>query len=477
MPVLGQGTNLPSTPGYLTVPTWNGSAWAARQTSGIKNSTTPEAFGAVGNTPANDDAPAIEAAIAAMVAACIADGSYVCEVVFDEGKNYYANRAPRLNPTINGTPSYAYAQIALPFLPWDWRVAGTAKLPSGTYTGATPLVTLILRSQASGQASNTTFNQQPCSIITTPTTGASLATDGNGAPSVIGGPAFYATNFSPPTQWSGINLVIDGLNIVSAPNPVFCGLDLTRINTTELRSLHVMVPSGGYASPAACTNRMAFGIRMPNNQNGGKQRVGTLGVYGYFAGMSMCEHLIADNVMLYWNQLAICYDSPGSHESWISCLQTSGNGNLIAFVDRNAGITQIPNVEMPLVVGMWGLEDMAAKIWDQSHQLRLEANVYNVPIGGATNLIPPMDGGANVRLTQIRQSRGSVTAPAVPATTVAYKNAFGRDAWVTVSGGTVTAIAVDSVTTGLTSGQFIVPNNRTITLTYSSAPTWAWWLF
>jgi len=477
MPVLGQGTNLPNSPGYLQVPTWNGSAWVPRQASGIKNSTTPEAFGALGNTPANDDAPAIEAAIAAMVAACIADGSYVCEVVFDAGKNYYANRAPRYNPTINGAASYANAQIALPHVPWDWRVPGAPKVPSGTYTGATPLVTLILRSQASQQASNTSFNQQPCSIITTPTTGASNATDGNGVPSVIGGPAMYNTNTTPPTQWSGINLIVDGLNVVSSANPRFCGLDLTGINTCELWSLHVTVPTQGYAAPTACTNKMAFGVRLPANQNGGKIRIGTLGVYGYYSGIAMSEHVIADNVMLYWNQVAICYDQPGSHESWFSQLQTSGNANLIAFVDRNTGVGQVPGVEMPFAVGMWGMEDMSSKIWDLNNQLKIEATIYNVPIGGATNLIPPMDGGANVRLTQLRQSRGSVTAPSVPATTVAYKNAFGRDAWVTVTGGTVTGIAIDGVSTGLTSGQFVVPNNRTITLTYSSAPTWAWWLF
>lgn len=42
---------------------------------------------------------------------------------------------------------------------------------------------------------------------------------------------------------------------------------------------------------------------------------------------------------------------------------------------------------------------------------------------------------------------------------------------VTVSGGTVSAIAVGSVTTGATSGTFYVPAGSTITVTYSVAPT------
>ena len=44
---------------------------------------------------------------------------------------------------------------------------------------------------------------------------------------------------------------------------------------------------------------------------------------------------------------------------------------------------------------------------------------------------------------------------------------------ITVGGGTVTVIAVNTVTTGLTSGTFVLNPADTITLTYSSAPTWS----
>lgn len=67
-------------------------------------------------------------------------------------------------------------------------------------------------------------------------------------------------------------------------------------------------------------------------------------------------------------------------------------------------------------------------------------------------------------------------SPAVPATTVAYTNNFGSDAAVFITGGTVTAIAIGGTATGLTSGSFRVPSGQTITLTYSVAPTWAWFL-
>ncbi|MGE7437955.1 hypothetical protein [Kitasatospora sp. NPDC001175] len=47
---------------------------------------------------------------------------------------------------------------------------------------------------------------------------------------------------------------------------------------------------------------------------------------------------------------------------------------------------------------------------------------------------------------------------------------------MTITGGTVTGIAVDGQTTGVTSGTVLVPSGRTVTLTYSAAPAWTWML-
>lgn len=69
---------------------------------------------------------------------------------------------------------------------------------------------------------------------------------------------------------------------------------------------------------------------------------------------------------------------------------------------------------------------------------------------------------------------GKQTAPAVPATTVALTNPFNVDCDVWVTGGTVTAIAINGQATGQTTGYIPVPAGATITLTYSAAPTWTW---
>jgi hypothetical protein len=65
--------------------------------------------------------------------------------------------------------------------------------------------------------------------------------------------------------------------------------------------------------------------------------------------------------------------------------------------------------------------------------------------------------------------------PTIPASTVALTNPYLTDCVVYIAGGTVTVIKVNGVTTGLTSGTFIVEATQSIAITYSVVPTsWAW---
>lgn len=68
----------------------------------------------------------------------------------------------------------------------------------------------------------------------------------------------------------------------------------------------------------------------------------------------------------------------------------------------------------------------------------------------------------------------TVTTPGVPGTTTPQANNTGLDVMVYITGGTVTVIAIGSNTTGLTSGSFYLASGQSITLTYSSAPSWKW---
>jgi hypothetical protein len=53
-------------------------------------------------------------------------------------------------------------------------------------------------------------------------------------------------------------------------------------------------------------------------------------------------------------------------------------------------------------------------------------------------------------------------------------NTTGSVVAVTITGGTLTFVFVAGVQAGTTAGTYLVPVGATISITYSSAPTWAW---
>jgi hypothetical protein len=71
---------------------------------------------------------------------------------------------------------------------------------------------------------------------------------------------------------------------------------------------------------------------------------------------------------------------------------------------------------------------------------------------------------------------GSITTPSIPTSGSSHPvtNNTGVDVIAYITGGTVTVVNVDGVTTGATSGPFYIPSGGTIYITYSVAPTWVW---
>jgi hypothetical protein len=81
---------------------------------------------------------------------------------------------------------------------------------------------------------------------------------------------------------------------------------------------------------------------------------------------------------------------------------------------------------------------------------------------------------ADVQFTSFFEYSGTATTPAVPATTVPYKSTVLVPVLVKVIGGTVTGVSVNGSSVGTGDGAYLLPALGTITLTYSSAPTWTW---
>jgi hypothetical protein len=69
----------------------------------------------------------------------------------------------------------------------------------------------------------------------------------------------------------------------------------------------------------------------------------------------------------------------------------------------------------------------------------------------------------------------NLTSPTMPASTVYLVNPFPFAVTVYITGGTVSAVAINQKTLAITSGLFHLRVTDEIAITYSAAPTWTWW--
>jgi hypothetical protein len=91
--------------------------------------------------------------------------------------------------------------------------------------------------------------------------------------------------------------------------------------------------------------------------------------------------------------------------------------------------------------------------------------------------IAPYRGGVAVSGTHglwLQQVEAGVITPSVPTSGTAVPNTTGRLILAVIYGGTVTRIVVGGSTYTLTQGTVIVRPGETVTLVYTSAPTWEW---
>ena len=91
-------------------------------------------------------------------------------------------------------------------------------------------------------------------------------------------------------------------------------------------------------------------------------------------------------------------------------------------------------------------------------------------ISSTVNVIDPSNGlGIHIEGVQ-----WSVSTPSIPASGVEYRNTTGRVIEVIVWGGSVTSISINGFGVGLSSGSITIRPWDTVSVSYSSAPTWLW---
>jgi hypothetical protein len=154
----------------------------------------------------------------------------------------------------------------------------------------------------------------------------------------------------------------------------------------------------------------------------------------------------------------------------------SGNGyaaaprNFDAVISASSGATRISNCEFMTPAGH-GSGEVTRAINGNGLTFVENCRFTGAPAFGDG------DGGGNPKLARNNigyNPVGHVTSPPVPQSGTSLTNPFGQDCLVCVTGGTVTSVALNGVSTGLKGGAFHLPWGQAITLNYSSAPEWAW---
>jgi hypothetical protein len=165
---------------------------------------------------------------------------------------------------------------------------------------------------------------------------------------------------------------------------------------------------------------------------------------------------------------------------WNSCNIPGDNGSAVV-IDHSTGVSPIEQI-VTIGRNTWvggkqnddnnyakrGLEiadnpDTASVIFDREQNMRY-ITVAPYRINGVDYGAP----GSSHRFHAV------LSPPAIPSSGQPLSNPFGLDCTVYVSGRNVNDVAIEGVSTGLKSGMFLVPRRATITLTYSSVPTWKW---
>lgn len=411
-------------------------------TTGAVTPFLPEDYGAVRDGVTNDT-PAIKACIAAAVAACQADGTNYCEVQFSAG-TYLLSSA-----TTVGGATLGNAQIPMPVIVPETTpkvmlvLKGGGKASAMHWAQTTPLVMgTVLKTTLTGQTADGTY----------------------GAPSVIGGPNAQVGSNGLAPWFSNLHVVIDGITVLKPQNPSLVSFDMRGVAQMTIGNASSLVNATAAAlSGNPGSNGLGVGLMCPAAGNNAVADIGSFTSEGDNTGVVISEHVAAQRFLCLYNVTALFIDTSRNvstnHASTIQYMCAEACTTVIDN-DNAAGNVFAINIAACDVEVL----NSGTHIADSLGILRGQVNWHDYAL-----TTPRVTGAANLRIIDTTITRGAFT-PSLPATTVASTPLF-RDMALTVSGGTVTAITVDGVAQGITSGTVFVPTGKTFAITYSVAPT------
>jgi len=415
-------------------------------------------YGAKGDGT-TDDTAAIASAVNAAVAGGIADGSQYAEVYFPPAV-YLIAGSPTTGGSTNGS-----AQIPLPVIP-----------------AANQKFVLVLRGTSDATAlyhwQQTT--PQEAGAVLRSTYNAGTTIPGTGEVSVVGGPSPHFGYGNGGSTFSNMLISVSGISIEVPQNGNICGFDFRGMGEANVFSASVLARSTVTGAPSIPDPNWAFGLAMPQTNNNDNCNIGYFSCEGLVYGLIIYEHVQANSLRLIncFDGLVIWPSSGFPHRNIISYASIENCTQCVVFASTAVTKLDILCLDIEWTTGS------NHYIVNDSHNAAY-GTIYVGSNGGdgglsleqALSASYGVNGGAHAKVINQDQGVGVVTAPTIPTSTTALQNPFWRDAMVTVVGGTVTGIAVDGTSQlSATPGTICVPSGKTITLTYSAAPTWQWTL-
>jgi hypothetical protein len=425
-------------------------------TLAVNASTTVAAGGAAYGT---DDTAAINAAVAAAVAwAQAAGNSARVRVLFPDAVFMCATA-----PTIGGATA-GNAVIPLPVIPMT-----SAKITLEFLGLGGDVADCMHWLQTVPQASGSVLL---CPLLT------GTNDVNNGPTAIIGGPYNGYGAGSTGNTWSNVCPAINGIRALVPLNSTVCGFDFFGCAEASVPSASCMplgvVPSGApwpQISVAGITNQWTFGLRMPSTNNNDRCDVG------------------------YFTAEGICYGwMPSEHTVWESTRSIECITGIEAYSGRGQGMThsargKYSSVEactnavgafdgnVKMSIETLDVESTSKLVFDPSNRLAGTIGYTGDTANTVYQTASINNSATGVRCINLATPSGPVASPhAAPASGAAWLNGYYRDAWITLSATTITALNIDSTAqNGLGASPatytFLLPSGHSYTPTYTGTLT------
>ena len=302
---------------------------------------------------------------------------------------------------------------------------------------------------------------------------------------IIGGD-YYTTS---PLTMSATEVIIKNIYVIAPPAPTLsAGIYLYNTQSAEVNNVIVGVLTnslGTITEPSTTLNYTPVGLYMPGTSNNGKSNATNIMIFGWSTGMWISTHFVGNNIFIAYCIYAL-YRETSAHAAYIGYVDIEDCQYIFA---TNNAYTQIELLDIQYVNDstMWtnysGFTTAISGLIHIKNIHIIESAVGSQPF--SSYILGSVATSPYLIIDNFSTGLTQPSTPSVPTSGTAQQNTNPYPVNVYLYGGTVTEIqltrngtayTVFSNATGLAlSGQVYKLNpSDSITITYTSAPTWEW---